>query len=216
MASKKEKTVFKKHKALDKVYHPDSGLVIKSATDKVVVGRISEDEFIPLDDECLELCEKYGFKYDETLVAEEDGAEEEAEQDAEETPEEVAEETPETVEPEKQPETKKKNSKAVEQNVEQEPEKQPVPQPEPKKKTKEEVKKAPEKPKGNDVMSELSSLVSSHSESLTSFVQVLLDRSTESQERCSKLEAEISTLKTQLEETKNKMKKLLSAMQNDL
>lgn len=201
MASKKEKTVFKKHKALDKVYHPESGLVIKSATDKVVIGRISDDdEFISLDDECLELCEKYGFKYDETLVAEQ-----EENPEVEEKPEEDAEE-----EPEAEPETKKK-SKAKEPEAEPE-----EPQPEPKKKTKEESKKAPEKPKGNDVMSELSSLVSSHSESLTTFVQSLLDRSNENQDKCSKLEAEISTLKTQLDDTKAKMKKLLSAMQNDL
>lgn len=215
MASKKEKTVFKKHKALDKVYHPESGLVIKSATDKVVIGRISDDEFVSLDDECLELCEKYGFKYDESLVAEPEEnpeGEEKPEEDAEEEPEEEAKEEAEL---EPQPETKKK-SKAKE--VETKPETEEEPQPESKKKTKEDSKKGPEKPKpkGNDAMSELSSLVSSHSESLTTFVQTLLDRSNESQDKCAKLEAEIFTLKTQLDDTKAKMKKLLSAMQNDL
>jgi outer membrane biosynthesis protein TonB len=210
MASKKEKTVFKKHKALDKVYHPESGLVIKSATDKVVVGRISDDEFVSLDDECLELCEKYGFKYDETLVAEQESEEN---PEVEEKPEEEAEEEPEE---EAEPEPKKKSKVKESETKAETEEPQPEPQPEPKKKPKEDGKKAPEKPKGNDVMSELSSLVSSHSESLTAFVQTLLDRSNESQDKCSKLEAEISSLKTQLEETKTKMKKLLSAMQNDL
>jgi hypothetical protein len=68
MSSSKGKLVLKRHKKTDKLYHPESSLVFKSATEKLVIGRMDGDEFISLDDETLDLCEKHQFKYDESLV----------------------------------------------------------------------------------------------------------------------------------------------------
>ncbi len=69
----KTKTTFTYNKKLDKIYHPETKLVIKSKSDRTVVGRIDGDSFIPLDEDddasnTIELCEANGFKYDETLV----------------------------------------------------------------------------------------------------------------------------------------------------
>lgn len=77
-SSTKNKIVLKKLKDTDNVWHSESTLVFKSSKDKVVIGRYSEKEIIPLDDVCLELCSKWKFKYDKDLVeVEEDEDEEE-------------------------------------------------------------------------------------------------------------------------------------------
>lgn len=72
MSSTKNKIVLKKLKELDTIWHPESKLVFKSSKDKVVIGRYENDELISLDDECLELCAIWKFKYDKDLVQEED------------------------------------------------------------------------------------------------------------------------------------------------
>lgn len=67
MSTTKSKLVLKKNKK-GQIYHSDTNLVFKSASEKIVIGRLSGDEFISLDEEALELCEKNGFAYDESLV----------------------------------------------------------------------------------------------------------------------------------------------------
>ena len=64
MSSKSIKLVLKKNKKLDKIYHPETSLVFKSATEKIVIGRIEDDEFVPLDQLCVDLCLQNNFKYD--------------------------------------------------------------------------------------------------------------------------------------------------------
>jgi hypothetical protein len=68
MSKKPAKLSLKRHKGLDKLYHEESNLVIKSKEEPLVVGRIENDTFIPLDDETLDLCSRFNMKYDETLV----------------------------------------------------------------------------------------------------------------------------------------------------
>ena len=70
MASK-IKPVLKKHKKLECIYHPESFLVFKSSAELVVVGRIENDELIPLDQTAIEQCEKFNFEPDPTLFSEE-------------------------------------------------------------------------------------------------------------------------------------------------
>ena len=106
MSSKKTKT-YKKHKASGKIYDPESMLVIKSQDEKIVVGRIEDDQFVTLDETCLELCEKYGFKYDESLVEEE-----EEEQQEDEKEEEIPSKKEEVEEPKSQ--SVKEENKIVE------------------------------------------------------------------------------------------------------
>ncbi len=67
MSTSKGKIALKKLKELDTIWHSDSTLVFKSSQDKVVTGRWLNNEFIQLDNEAVELCKKFGFKYDQVL-----------------------------------------------------------------------------------------------------------------------------------------------------
>lgn len=63
-SKKSSSVVLHKHKKTGKLWHRDSGLVIKSAQDRVVVGCIENDTFRPLVEDDVDTCKKYGFKYD--------------------------------------------------------------------------------------------------------------------------------------------------------
>lgn len=65
------KITLKRNKKLDKFFNEESGLCFKGPSEKIVIGRIENGAFISLDEVALELCEKYGFTYDESLVQEE-------------------------------------------------------------------------------------------------------------------------------------------------
>ena len=68
MSSKsKSKIVLKSLKKFNTIWHPDSGVVFKSQSDKKVIGRFENDSIIELDEVTIELCEKWGFKYDTEL-----------------------------------------------------------------------------------------------------------------------------------------------------
>jgi len=84
MSLAKSKIVLKKLKELDTIWHPESGLVFKSATDKVVISRWVNEENFPLDDEAIELCEKWKFKYDTSVFGDQEEEEEGEDEDAEE------------------------------------------------------------------------------------------------------------------------------------
>lgn len=106
--SAKPKIQLKKLKELDnKLWHPDSTLVFND--DKKVIGRFDGD-FVALDDVSIELCVKWGFKYDESLL--EDGTEEEegSEEQAEREEGEGEEEEEEAEEEEAEEETEDQDS----------------------------------------------------------------------------------------------------------
>jgi len=83
MSSTTKKTL-KVLKGTDHLWHEESALVFKSKTEKLVIGRFVDGTIISLDDVTLELCEKWGFKYDPDLISSEkedvDGEEEEEEE----------------------------------------------------------------------------------------------------------------------------------------
>lgn len=86
MSTDKRK-VLKPLKEMETIWHPDSGLVFKSKTEKVVTGRWVNSEFVPLDEDSIELCAQWSFKYDQELYDElmaegEEDAEDEAIEDA--------------------------------------------------------------------------------------------------------------------------------------
>jgi flagellar biosynthesis GTPase FlhF len=74
------------------IWHPDSTLVFKSVGEKVVIGRFENDTIIPLDEKSLELCEEYKFKYDASLIKNDEDDDDEEEADEEEEEEEAEEE----------------------------------------------------------------------------------------------------------------------------
>uniref|UniRef100_A0A6C0CY26 Uncharacterized protein n=1 Tax=viral metagenome TaxID=1070528 RepID=A0A6C0CY26_9ZZZZ len=83
MSVDKKKIMYKTLKALNTIWHPDSTLVFKSSKERLVIGRYIDNEFISIDDTTLELCNTWGFKYDETLIETEDNNEEEEQDDSE-------------------------------------------------------------------------------------------------------------------------------------
>jgi hypothetical protein len=92
MSSDKSK-ILKKIKGSTHILHPESGLVFKSAKDRIVIGRYENSEIVSLDKKTVELCETWKFNYDKTIISEdeEDGEEAEEEAEAEAEAEEEAE-----------------------------------------------------------------------------------------------------------------------------
>lgn len=225
MSSKAAKLVLKKNKKLDKIYHPDTGLVFKSATEKVVVGRIVDDEFIPLDDEALELCEKNHFKYDESLVETEETEEteqkpsEEKKSSKKSSHEETVEEPSE--EEEQTPKVKSKDLKISKKKSEE-------PIEETKKKSQEPAKKKVEEPvkeskpsshmkaNSDDSLGGFAVILARHTKELQDFVAGRQSESQLDKDKIVDLETQLSSTKKELEEVKKKLKGVLSAMQDNL
>lgn len=77
------------------VYHADSNLIVRSPTDKTVIGRLEGSECKKLTEEDIKLCKKYELKYDENCLegaVSEEAAEEESENQEEEEVKEVIKE----------------------------------------------------------------------------------------------------------------------------
>jgi hypothetical protein len=86
--STKNKISLKKLPEFNTVWHEESALVFKSAKELVIVGKLVNKKIVPLQEDDIQLCDKYRFKYI-VQVEEEDAEEEGEEEDAEE--EEVVE-----------------------------------------------------------------------------------------------------------------------------
>jgi hypothetical protein len=61
---KKINLVLLRNKKLDKFYHQETGLVFKSEQEKIVIGRIDDDSIVKLNEEDIDNCKKFGFKYE--------------------------------------------------------------------------------------------------------------------------------------------------------
>ena len=72
MSQLKGKIALKKNNIINKIWHPESTLVFKSITEKLVIGRFCDNEFISIDEKTLDLCVQWKFKYDASLVEEEE------------------------------------------------------------------------------------------------------------------------------------------------
>jgi len=209
MSSKITKLVLKKNKKLDKIYHPETGLVFKSATEKVVIGRIVDDEFIPLDEEALELCEQNHFKYDESLVETEEIVEKPTNSNDPNkklcNDEDVQEDAVEEVlipKMDKSVKTEKKKSLEV---VEE------------RKKSLEVVEERKKSNKDTDTdISGFTSILTRHTKELQNYVSNLQNELQNAKERVVELETQHSSTKKELEEVKKKLKGVLLAMQGDL
>ena len=93
----KKKITLKKLAVHDTLWHEDSRLVFKSKTQKLVVGLLGDDDkSIVVNDETLDLCEKWGFKIDPALVESESDDDREAGQRQEKRVEEHSTFDPET------------------------------------------------------------------------------------------------------------------------
>jgi outer membrane biosynthesis protein TonB len=209
MTSKSTKLVLKTNKKLGKIYHPDTGLVFKSATEKVVIGRIVDDEFVSLDDEAVELCEQNHFKIDESLLESEEAEEQPSEKKS--SKKKKSDEEEEKADEEEEEEAPKaKTAKAPKKS--EEPAKEPVKEP-----AKEPVKEAkPAKNKPADSSDGFSAMLSRHAKEMQEYVAGLQSEAQTDKDRVAELEKQLATTKKELEEVRKKLKGVLSAMQGEL
>jgi hypothetical protein len=116
------KIILKKLSILDTIWHPESKLVFKSRTDKIVTGMYVDNNFVDLDDTAVGLCEKWGFRIDESLfeTTEEDTTTTESvENDTTESVEEVTTESVEEVTTESVVESVDEVTTAVAESIEE-------------------------------------------------------------------------------------------------
>jgi hypothetical protein len=116
------KIVLKKNKTINKIWHPESALIFKSSHEKLVIGRLQDGEIIPLDEEALDLCVQWKFKYDTSLVDEEEVTDSDEQEPVK--PEDNESESDEELEPTK-PVKPVKPEKEHESDEELEPTKEP-------------------------------------------------------------------------------------------
>jgi len=108
----------KRHVKSGKIFFTDTKLVVKSASEKIVIGRIFNDDFLQLDKEAVDLCNQLGLQYDKNLLNEEEteqrqesNEEEETEQRQESNEEEETEQRQESNEEETQEKPKCEQTK---------------------------------------------------------------------------------------------------------
>lgn len=209
MASKSEKRSWKKKG--DFIYNPDSNLIIKSAKEKVVIGRFDEDGNKVEDEKTLELCKEYGLDPATSLL------EALAERDEKEKSEDENEDDKEDDnEDDKEDENENEDDKEDEQK--EDPPKRSSPSTREDKKAP--VKKEKESAQRESVQREsvqressqnrdLSSLLETFAKQVESIVNGHVQRNRE-------LEEQLNSTRKELEETKKKLKKILSDMMDKL
>ena len=75
----------KRHVKSGKIFFTDTKLVVKSASEKIVIGRIFNDDFLQLDKEAVDLCNQLGLQYDKNLLNEEETEQRQESNEEEET-----------------------------------------------------------------------------------------------------------------------------------
>ena len=234
MSLKTAKITLVKNKKLDCIYHKDSMLVFKSANEKLVIGRIENDEIIPLDEKALELCEVHGFKYDESLVETEDATSQGNTESQE--PENTSENSTEQSQPvvqSSQPVVQPSQPVVQPSQPVVQPSQpvvqpsqpivqasQPVVQAVVQNVTSDSVVKQFEDILNSDAVRLVDYFKSQISVNLVSCFKNQVETSSEnlqkSNDRVSELEGQVASLRKELDETKKKMRGILAAIQADL
>ena len=62
---KEVNTVLRKNKAIDMLWHSATGMVFKSAKERIVVGKCVNDKILPLTKDDIEICMSHSFAYEE-------------------------------------------------------------------------------------------------------------------------------------------------------
>lgn len=60
---KSTQRVIRKNKKIDKLWHPETGLVFKSAKERTVIGKCIDDKITHLTDDDIDECRKWGFSF---------------------------------------------------------------------------------------------------------------------------------------------------------
>jgi hypothetical protein len=64
---KQVQRILRKHKTLDKLYHQDTMLVFKSTAERVVIGKIINNNIVDLTSDDIDTCKKWGFQYEQSI-----------------------------------------------------------------------------------------------------------------------------------------------------
>lgn len=188
---------FVQNKKLDKIVHKESNLVVNNQKEKLVIGRVFEKAFIPLEDDTevektLQTCAEFGLKYDESLVQfEEESEEKEAEEEARSASDQRE------VEKVVEPLSERREARPSQEQSE----------PTPRKETVERAK--------SESPSDLSALLQKHTEEMIAFVKKVSSNSA-SMSELSAVKKELEETKKELDGTKKKLKALLATMQEQL
>lgn len=81
--SKPINTVLRKNKAIDKLWHSSTGMVFKSAKERIVIGKCVNDKLVPLSTEDIEVCMAHSFAYEHEVASENNSIAEDSESDEE-------------------------------------------------------------------------------------------------------------------------------------
>jgi hypothetical protein len=71
---KEVNTVLRKNKAIDMLWHSSTGMVFKSAKERIVIGKCENDKILPLTKDDIEVCMAHSFAYEE-IVSDSDSEE---------------------------------------------------------------------------------------------------------------------------------------------
>lgn len=80
------KRVLRKNKTIDRLWHPETGLVFRSFKERVVVGKCVDDKINPLTEDDIDECRKWGFSFEEDQEDVESSDDENNEKEEENTP----------------------------------------------------------------------------------------------------------------------------------
>ena len=111
MSSEKNKVVLKKIKDSTHILHPDSKLVLQSSKERIVIGIYVDNEILPLNEDSIELCDKWSFKYDKSFLKSDD-----EEDDEEDTKEESIEDNTEDAEEDNKEDAEEDNKEDTEED----------------------------------------------------------------------------------------------------
>lgn len=64
--AKEVNIVLRKNKVIDKLWHSATGMVFKSAKERIVIGKFVDDKLLPLSKEDIDICMSHSFAYDES------------------------------------------------------------------------------------------------------------------------------------------------------
>ncbi len=75
-----KKLTYKSNKKLGIIYNVESGLIIKSATEKVAIGRFDGSQVFVFDDRCMELCNEFNIKPDDKFIVKKEETDDEGDE----------------------------------------------------------------------------------------------------------------------------------------
>ena len=58
--------ILRKNTKIDKLWHQESGMVFKSKTERIVIGKCVDDKILPLTEDDIDVCISLSFKYEES------------------------------------------------------------------------------------------------------------------------------------------------------